>query len=54
MKKIEDFDIKLKKWKEKYKCSLGRDSGFCDGIKSSRCFNYMRIKTGKGACKLHI
>lgn len=40
--------------KREYKCSLGDDSGWCDGENPSQCTFYLDNENGKGACEIAL
>jgi hypothetical protein len=42
------------KWKQRYTCTLGMSSTWCDGTNSARCPQAINCKDGSRACQLGV
>lgn len=49
----KEYEIEFQQISEKYKCSLGERSGWCDGINANKCVYLLKTYQGSG-CELSL
>lgn len=52
--RVKTLAEKMRDWKTKYKCSLGKDAGWCDGKNAARCPERLNCIGGDKACELAV